>query len=102
MKTFKHIIFYVLILLMLLPALQQSLRLFGERPLDGDFVLAERPVLTRSSWNSMEYQQKFNSWLEQHIGFRNFFVRLQNQLDFSLYRKANAEGVVIGKKRLPV
>jgi len=49
---------------------------------------------------SGEFQTRFNNYIEDHIGFRSFLVRLNNQLDFSLFRKANAEGVVVGKNNI--
>lgn len=97
MKKLKHILFVLLVAGMLLPAIQKAFQLLKENPLHGDFVLAEKPTLAKAGWFSGSFQTQFDSYLEQHIGFRPFLVRLNNQLDFSLFRKANAEGVVIGK-----
>lgn len=97
MSRAKYILFYLIILLMILPAVQKEFQLFHIKPLNGDFVLAEKPVYSKSTWLTGEYQLQYDNYLEQHIGFRNSLVRLNNQIDFSLYRKANAEGVVIGK-----
>ncbi len=46
------------------------------------------------------FQAQFDRYIEDHIGFRNFFVRLNNQIDFSLFDKANADGVVVGKDKM--
>jgi len=98
-KTGLHIAFAILIILLVLPAVQMSLRLFPEKPLEGAFTLAEKPSFTREKWNSGEFQEQAENYLKDHSGFRNFLVRLQNQLDFSLFRQVHAEGVVVGKNK---
>lgn len=98
MHRLKHILFVVTIAALLLPGLQKAFHLISENSLSGDFILAEEPVFSVFSWLDGSFQPQFNNYLEQHIGFRSSLVRLDNQIDFSLYRKANAEGVVIGKE----
>jgi hypothetical protein len=85
---------------MVLPAIQHRFKIFMVRPLDGDFMLAQRPSFTREKWMDGTFQAGFDSYLEDHIGFRNLFVRLNNQIEFSLFSKANAEGVVVGKDHM--
>ncbi len=97
----KNITFVVLLVLMALPALQYRFGMFKTRPLNGDFVLHEKPSFTHESWMNGTFQSEFENYLNDHIGFRNFFVRLNNQIDFSFFRKANAEGVVVGKDGMP-
>ncbi len=96
----KHIIFGFLLVLLALPLFQHATKLFGVRKLDGDFVLAQRPAFSWASWMDGSFQARFDRYIEDHIGFRNFFVRLNNQIDFSLFDEANAEGVVVGKNNM--
>ncbi len=96
----KRFLFLILLALMLLPVVQHGTKLFHVRPLDGDFVLAKRPSFSWKGWMNGDFQGRFNNYIEDHIGFRSFFVRLNNQLDFSFFRKANAEGVVVGKNNI--
>jgi len=95
---FKHIIFLVLIATLALPMFQHATKFFDVGKLHGDFVLAQRPNFSLSGWNDGTFQAGFDRYIEDHIGFRNFFVRLNNQIDFTFFEKANAEGVVIGKE----
>jgi len=97
-KILKNMVFGLFLLLLFLPVLQKGLDLVTEQPLHGAFVPANMPDFTWKRWFSGEFQEKFDRFIEEHIGFRNSLVRLTNQLDFSLFREANAEGVVIGKK----
>jgi hypothetical protein len=46
-----------------------------------------------------KFQDEVESYFKDHTGFRNFLIRLQNQVDFSIFRKANVEGAVIGKNK---
>ena len=96
----KHILFAVLMVLLLLPLVQHGTKIFRLKPLNGDFVLQLRPAFGWSQWMDGAFQSKFDRYIEDHIGFRNFFVRLNNQIDFSLYDKAKAEGVVVGKNNV--
>jgi len=98
-QKLKYIAFVTIITLLALPALQGSFKLFISQPLQGDFVPVTKPELSLGSWFEMKYQHAFEPYLEENIGFHNDFVRLNNQLDFSLFSKPNAEGVVVGKDR---
>lgn len=96
----KNILFIFLLALLALPAIQHRFKIVNIRPLDGDFTLNQKPSYSWGSWMDGTFQAGFDSYLEDHIGFRNFFVRLNNQIDFSLFREANADGVVVGKDRM--
>lgn len=77
----------------------QSLLLKNEeRPLGGYVVTAPDTVFSIEKWWSGEYQKKKDSYYNDNFGFRNSFVRINNQLNFWLYRKAKANGVIIGKE----
>ncbi len=93
----KKILFVLILFLLVLPAIQKATGLLGIRPLDGDFILAKKPGFSTSGWFSGTYQEQFDNYIEQNLGLRPLLVRLNNQLDYSLYRHANAEGVTVGK-----
>jgi hypothetical protein len=96
-KLIEKILVLLMLFAMALPALQKQFNLFPVKELEGDFYLAEKLQLSWSSWYNGEFQANFDEYLEDHIGFRNFFVRVNNQIDYSLYRIPHAEGVVVGK-----
>jgi hypothetical protein len=98
-KVILHIAFAFIILLMVLPGIQLRFSIFQEKPLKGAFKLAEEPQFNKMNWKSGEFQENAERYLKDHSGFRNFLVRVQNQIDFSLFRQANAEGVVVGKNK---
>jgi hypothetical protein len=82
---------------MILPALQKELCIFHIPELNGDFVEQEIPRFNCQTFYDGSFQSAFEKYLEQHIGFHNTLVRLKNQIDYSLFKKPNAEGIVIGK-----
>jgi len=98
-KIGLYIAFVLIIMLMSLPAVQMKFHLFKEKPLFGAFNLTEKPSFSKETWNSGQFQAQVEKYCKDHSGFRNFLVRLQNQLDFSLFRQANAEGAIVGKNK---
>ncbi len=86
-----------MILVLAFPAIQERYSFVKVRKLDGDFLLAEKPAFSWSTWFDGGFQSAFDKYLEDHIGFRDFLVRLTNQLDYSLFRIPHAEGIVVGK-----
>ena len=89
---------WVLLGLLVLPLFQQLTGLVHERKLRGAIKVAEQPEFSLRNWFSGEFQEKAEPAYKDRFGFRNLFVRVNNQVAFSLYRKALANGVIIGKK----
>jgi hypothetical protein len=80
------------------PALQNILHLKKEiKPLKGAYYEKQDTVLNLRSWLTGRYQEKKDDYVNQEFGFRNYYVRLNNQLDMELFNKSNAAKVVIGK-----
>ena len=98
MKTVKNILFLIVLLAMILPAAQKEWKLVNEPTLNGDFLENEQPEFSWTGFYNGSFQTASDAWLEQHIGFHNTLVRLRNQLDYSLFNKPNAEGIVLGKE----
>lgn len=83
---------------MVLPAIQKEYPILKTKSLDGDFILAEKPAFSWPDWFNGSFQAAFDRYLEDHIGYRDFLVRMTNQIDYSFYRTPHADGVVIGKR----
>jgi len=89
---------WILVGLLLLPFFQQTTRLFPEKKLKGSFKVAKMPEFTLNHWISGEFQREMEPAMNDRFGFRNIFVRANNQVAFTFYRKALASGVTIGKR----
>lgn len=69
-----------------------------EMKLNGSFERQKNPTFNLNKWFSGEYQQQKEKYLNENFGFRNMLVRVNNQIDFYLYRSTNAYDVIIGKE----
>lgn len=93
----KKGILIALLFSLLFPVIQTHLNFIKVRPLKGAVKELEKPKFNIKQWFTGEYQEEEEAYKNASFGFRNFFVRLNNQIAFSLFDKANAKGVVVGK-----
>ena len=101
-KGLKNILLTCLLLMIVLPGLQGRYNFIEEKKLAGAFVLPKEPdfgEFTWKSWLEGTFQEDYNQRLEQHLGFRSTLVRLNNQVSYSVFNQANAEGVMVGLKQ---
>ncbi|MFL5754628.1 MAG: alginate O-acetyltransferase AlgX-related protein [Bacteroidia bacterium] len=88
-----------LIFLSFLVLLYQQVKPFvAISPLQGAIVPSAYQPVSIETWFDGTYQKKAEEYLNENFGFRNFFIRLNNQLLFSFFRKTSAKGVIIGKE----
>src|SRR6478609_5160143 len=91
--TARHILFFSFLVLLLVWSLVRTPDLKGaiEKPVYNDFNF--------ESWFNGEYQEQVEKYVNESFGFRSFFVRINNQIDYSLYNKLHASAVVMGKEQ---
>lgn len=100
MKIVKTILYFLLLLAMAMPLLQYRFGIFVFKPLDGFFKPVPSPSLdslTFSNWLDESFQRGFNKAVEDNLGFRNLLIRINNQLNYSLFHYTDNKKVVIGK-----
>jgi len=68
------------------------------KPLDGYYINAEKNKFSWKCWFSGSYQEVEDKYLNDHFGFRSYFVKINRQLRFSLFNKVNAAWVIVGKE----
>lgn len=102
MKTMGNIIrkilFLIILALLVIPYLQYKYNLIDIEPLKGAIVPTTEASLNTSTWFSGAYQPQQEKYINESFGFRNSFIRINNQISFSLFKKAEANGVVVGKE----
>lgn len=98
MKKLHKILFILFIILLILPALQKQFKIFKIRGLNGSYTLANYEPLNINKWFDGSFQKQYDKYLEDHVGMRNMFIRIYNQIDFSLFRISHANKVQIGKE----
>ena len=100
MKSNKlHTFLFALVIAALFLPMIQMVKPFVEvGPLFGSIVPTAKDSLTLEAWFDGTYQENRNKYINEQFGFRNTAVRLHNQIAFSLFGKAKANGVIIGKE----
>ncbi len=96
-KKLRVILLLLAILAFLIFILQGKYKIISIKPLWGSVIPAEKGKFNIKNWFSGDYQQQEEKYLNDNFGFRSFFVRVNNQIEFSLFDKAKANGVIIGK-----
>jgi hypothetical protein len=93
----KKILLGLILAMLFLPLIQENLKLFDVRDLKGDFKTPLKVEFTPEYWFEAQYQPAQERYLDKCFGFRNTFVRLNNQLRFSLFGKTRHAEAFLGK-----
>lgn len=97
-KIIKVITLVFVCMVLCFPMIQSTFKLFPERyNLHGSFAISRDTVLNSDTWFEKVYQEKQESYLNENFGFRNFLVKLNNQIDFSVYDDFHVNDVFKGK-----
>lgn len=87
----------LLMAMLWLPGVQQCRPLVRLSALGGRALHVEpRPSFSARAWLEGSFQNQATRYANQAFGFRNLAVRLDNQVAYSLFTRAKANGVVIG------
>lgn len=99
MRKVNKIILLVLILfVMLVPLIQTQFKILREPLLFGSFTKAVDTTLTLTNWFDKTYQNHKEKYLNEDFGLRNYFVKLNNQVSYSLFEEIHVGDVFRGKK----
>jgi hypothetical protein len=86
-KKFKNGLLIFFCVVLLLPILQRSLSFVHSGKLYGAYVQAPEVQLTLASWFDGSYQTGMMKYITDRYGFRPDIIRLNNQVDYSLFGK---------------
>src|ERR1044071_2374666 len=93
----KKFLFALILVVLLIPFMEQHVKFYDSEKLHGAITPAPESWFSLSSWFSGHYQEDYEKWYNENFGFRPELVRLHNQIAFSCYGAAKANGVIIGK-----
>lgn len=93
----KKILFGILLIGLCMPLIQQLTQFAYVRQLKGAIEEINAPIFSKEDWFSGKYQDTSSKYINDNFGFRNDFIRINNQRVFMLYNEARANGVIIGK-----
>ncbi|MEO1272549.1 MAG: hypothetical protein AAFX99_31010, partial [Myxococcota bacterium] len=91
----------VLCLLMALPFIQYQTELLPDLPLNGAEQPPKTPSLTVNTWLDGSFANAVEPYLGAHIGFRGVFIRVANQVGYSVFGSLigyQGPSVVLGKE----
>lgn len=97
-KYVRYIIVALFASLLIFPAIQ-TFKIFELKNLAGSFELTPCPEFSKSSWFDGTFQEQFTKSTEDHIGFRAWFIRLRNELDYDLFHIMHS-GAIEGKDQV--
>jgi len=99
MKILKQLLFLLVLIFLAFSFIQYKKPIVKEPALKGFFQLKEKPSLkyfTWRRWFSGDFQKTFSDRVNDHIGFYNTLIRINNQSDYSLFGLIHAKGFVQG------
>jgi hypothetical protein len=88
----------VFLSLLLAPAWQKEFKPFYYQPVDENRRLLEQPagnLFVELFRQGADYSKAYERFFNDHYGFRDFFIKAKNQLDYSLFHRSDE--VLIGR-----
>ncbi|OFY31920.1 MAG: hypothetical protein A2275_04000 [Bacteroidetes bacterium RIFOXYA12_FULL_35_11] len=94
----KYYLFIFLQLLLWTPLIYDKTPIIKPKFLEGVDSVFTKPKNNFDAWFQNAFQSEYEEYLNNSNVLRPFFVRIKNQLDYSLFNTTAAPGVVIGKQ----
>lgn len=94
----KKVFIGILVLLMSIQLLQYFFGIFADQNLHGVYQRYPLQKFNKHTWKTSEFQVSLTHHLENNFGFRPYFIQLNNQVYYSLFKQASNGGLLIGKK----
>lgn len=92
------VLFALLMLVLFMPAVQQTTGFVPVKALHGVFEPTPKPEWSLESYKTNDYQKQLEQYTSENFGFREPAIRLYNQYLWTCYRKTYAKDVAIGKQ----
>lgn len=94
----RRLFIKILLLFLFLPLMQQTVQWIQLQPLGGTDTPIGYPNFTSDTWLSTDYQNNIDLYAKRNFGFRNFLVRLDNQINYWLFGEIRVNNMVMGKE----
>jgi len=96
LKTARGRLLFFLLMIIVLPFLEYSFNFIKSGDLEGAFVKSPDVQFSFENWWDGNYQKQKALFLNENVGFRPDLVRVNNQIDFSFFKKLHAQNVYLG------
>ncbi len=97
MRILKFWVLSIVIIVLLIPTVQQIFAPFTIYDVNGIYEKFEKPDLKLAALLDKSFQEQFEKHYHQNFGFRNIFVRTRNEVDWRVFNQINASKVLAGK-----
>lgn len=67
------------------------------KSLKGAYIPHKKIKLLDSTWFAGDFQREYELYLNDTIGFHQDFIRIRNQIDYSLFNKCHSYDIEVGK-----
>ena len=96
-KHLHKILFSLFFLVIAIPVVIYKFDIADRFKLEGAYTTIAKPEFTFGKYFNEKFQSEYDKYWNSEFGFRGFFVRLHNQLLFSVFNKSMVYGVEVGK-----
>lgn len=96
-KNIHRFLLALILGVLMLPMIQLKTYFFELEPLRGAIEKTEPVSLNAENWFSGKYQETKDKIYSEQFGFRSAFIRVNNQIDYSVFSKIHAKNVIVGK-----
>ena len=92
----KNCVLIFLFTILFLPMLQKAFPFIKSGPLNGEFTIAPDIEFTFKNWFDGSYWDKKSKYINDNMGLRPDLIRLNNQVDYTLFKKIHSEWRLLG------
>ncbi len=93
----KNGLLFLLFSILFLPMLQKAFPFIKSAPLNGEYIVAADTIFTPEKWFDGIYWNRKSKYINDNMGLRPDIIRLNNQVDFSLFKKIHSEWRLLGE-----
>lgn len=98
-KKILRVIYITLVIIISIPALMFMLGVQSPgKPLQGVVHTSTEPDFSLKTFMNHRYQYEFSNYLDSRFPFEASFIRLYNQVEYTLFHKISNENVILGKE----
>ena len=98
MEMLKKILFLFILLLFISIAIWKQISAFSSESIKGVYETTQLPQFSVNDFTNNTFQEKFSQYIEDLKGLKGVFIRIRNQVDYSLFSIPHATNIVRGKQ----
>jgi len=97
MEILKKALFLFILLFLLFIAIWKQRSAYSSQSIQGVYETTPLPDFSVSSFTGKRFQEQFDLYIKDLPGLKGIFIRIRNQVDYSLFSIPHANKIVRGK-----